>query len=219
MPGRIVGERMSRMKRGRTKRATRRTLSPDLPSTQTPGAGWQDILQPLLAQESTFRAFVRRRLSDEALAEDVLQQSLVRAVERHHTLDQTDNVVRWFYSILRNAIVDTYRSRAADTRKTDAFLKELVATGEDQTPAPDELHPTICACLQRLLPNLRPAYAELLRRIDLQGESPAAVARALQVTPNNHTLRLHRARQALRTSLEQTCGLCTKHGCLNCTYG
>jgi RNA polymerase sigma-70 factor (ECF subfamily) len=30
-------------------------------------------------------------------------------------------------------------------------------------------------------------------------------------------VRLHRARQALRNSLEQACGVCTKHGCLNRT--
>ncbi len=178
---------------------------------------WQDVLQPLLARESAFRAFVRRRISDDALAEDVLQQGLVRAVEHQHALAQTDNVVAWFYRILRNAIVDVYRARAAEGRKTEAFEKELAAIGGDRSPAPDELHPTICACLERLLPALRPAYAELLRRIDLEGQSPEQVAQALQITHNNLTVRLHRARQALRTSLEQTCGLCTKHGCVQCT--
>ena len=179
--------------------------------------GLQDVLQQLLAHESDFRVFVRRRLADDAMAEDVLQQSLMRAVERQHTLQQSENVVGWFYRILRNAIVDLYRSRAAESRKTDTFLQELLTAGEDKTPALDELRPTVCACLQRLLPNLRPAYAELLQRVDLQGQSLAAVAQELKVTPNNLTVRLHRARQALRSSLEQACGLCTKHGCLNCT--
>lgn len=181
------------------------------------GVGLQDVLQQLLAHESGFRAFVRRRLADDAMAEDVLQQSLMRAVERQHTLQQSENVVGWFYRILRNAIVDMYRSRAAESKKTDTFLQELITAGEDKTPALDELRPTVCACLQRLLPVLRPAYAELLQRIDLQGQSPAAVAEELQVTPNNLTVRLHRARLALRTSLEKFCGLCAKHGCLNCT--
>jgi RNA polymerase sigma-70 factor (ECF subfamily) len=181
------------------------------------GVGLQDVLQQLLAHESDFRVFVRRRLSDGAMAEDVLQESLMRAVERQHTLQQRENVVGWFYHILRNAIVDVYRSRATESKKTGTFLQELIAAGEDKTPALDELRPTVCACLQRLLPNIRPAYAELLQRVDLKGQSVAAVAQELQVTPNNLTVRLHRARQALRTSLEKSCGLCTKHGCLNCT--
>ncbi|GMV48553.1 MAG: hypothetical protein NBKEAIPA_03377 [Nitrospirae bacterium] len=181
------------------------------------GQEWKQILQDLLSHESEFRAFVRRRLSDEALAEDILQQSLLRAVERQHARPQTEHVVAWFYRILRNAIIDTYRSRAAENRKTDALLQELVTAGEDRTPALDELRPTICACLQRLLPSLRPAYADLIRRIDLDGQPPAAVADELAVTVNNLTVRLHRARQALRTALERSCGVCTRHGCLNCT--
>jgi DNA-directed RNA polymerase specialized sigma24 family protein len=113
--------------------------------------------------------------------------------------------------------VDVYRSRAIEFKKTDRFLQELIAAGEDKTPALDELRSSVCACLQRLLPNIRPSYAELLQRVDLQGQSVAAVAQELQVTPNNLTVRLHRARLALRTILEKSCGVCTKHGCLNCT--
>lgn len=180
-------------------------------------AGLQDILGQLLAHESVFRAFLRRRVGDDALTEDLLQQSLMRAVEQQHTVQDRDSAVAWFYRILRNAVVDYYRAHAADARKTEAFLQELVTTGEDKTPALDELGPTVCACLQQLLPALRPAYAEMIRRIDLQGESPAAVAKELGLSPNNLTVRLHRARQALRAGLEQSCGVCTKHGCLDCT--
>jgi len=181
------------------------------------GEGLHDVLNQLLAQESAFRTFLRRRVGDDALAEDLLQHSLMRAVEQHHTVQDRDSVVAWFYRILRNAVVDYYRAHAADARKTEAFLQELVAAGEDKTPALDELGPTICACLQRLLPVLRPAYAEVIRRIDLQGESSAAVAKELGLSPNNLTVRLHRARRALRAGLEQSCGICTKHGCLDCT--
>ena len=81
------------------------------------GVGLQDVLQQLLTHESDFRVFVRRRLGDDAMAEDVLQESLMRAVERQHTLQKRENVVGWFYRILRNAIVDVYRSRATESKK------------------------------------------------------------------------------------------------------
>lgn len=177
----------------------------------------EEILPHLLSRESDFRSFLRRRVGDDALAEDLLQQSFMRAVQQEHQVEQPEQVVAWFYRILRNATVDYYRARAADDRKMEAFIQELAVTGTDKTPAFDELRPTVCACLQRLLPRLRPAYADLLNRIDLEGESPASVAKDLGVTPNNLTVRLHRARQALRKTLEESCGICTKHGCLNCT--
>lgn len=182
----------------------------------SPAGLLDDIVQQLVGNEAAFRAFLRRRVNDEALAEDLLQQSLVRAVEHHHSLKQHESIVPWFYRILRHAMIDYYRSQASEARKHDAFLQELTVSGEDKAAAPDAVKPTVCACLYKLLPAIRPNYAELLRRIDLEGESPDAVARELNLTPNNLTVRLHRARQALRASLEDSCGICSKHGCLNC---
>lgn len=175
------------------------------------------LTRQLLAQQPAFRAFLRKRLSDDMLVDDLLQQSLMKAVERSHELKKSESAVRWFYRVLRNAVVDSYRSQAADSRKAEGLLHAMVASGEDRIPTLDEVRPTLCACLGTLLKDLRPSYAELIQRIDLEGQSLAAVARDLRVTPNNLTVRLHRARQALKASLERVCGICTKHGCLNCT--
>jgi RNA polymerase sigma factor (sigma-70 family) len=202
---------------GRMKARTDETVASTTASEQPANVLLDDLTHRLLEQGSAFRAFLRKRLSDDALVEDLLQQSLLKAVERSHELKRSDSAVSWFYRILRNAVVDYYRSHAADRRKVEGLLQEMVASGEDQTPALDALRPTVCACLGTLLRQMRPAYADLIRRIDLEGESPAAVAKDLQVTANNLTVRLHRARLALRTTLENTCGVCTKHGCLHCT--
>jgi len=92
-----------------------------------------------------------------------------------------------------------------------------LAAGDHQAPPDDTEVAAVCACLHRLLPDLRPGYADLLRRMDLGQEEPEAAAKALGITRNNLTVRLHRARQALRAGLEEACGLCSRHGCLNCT--
>ena len=176
-----------------------------------------DLTHRLLEQEPAFRAFLRKRISDDAVTEDLLQQSLMKAVERGHELKKSDSAVSWFYRILRNAVTDYYRSHAADHRKLEGLRQEMIAAGDDKMPALDELRPAICTCLDPLLKKIRPAYAHLIERIDLRGELPADVAKEMKLTTNNLTVRLHRARQALRASLEQACGICTKHGCLSCT--
>ena len=176
-----------------------------------------DLTHRLLEQEPAFRAFLRNRISDDAVTEDLLQQSLMKAVERGHELKKSDSAVSWFYRILRNAVTDYYRSHAADHRKLEGLRQEMIAAGDDKMPALDELRPAICTCLDPLLKKIRPAYAHLIERIDLRGELPADVAKEMKLTTNNLTVRLHRARQALRASLEQACGICTKHGCLSCT--
>nr|WP_087473373.1 sigma factor-like helix-turn-helix DNA-binding protein [Nitrospira cf. moscoviensis SBR1015] len=107
----------------------------------------------------------------------------------------------------------------AEVRRNEAFLQELTVSGSLLEPPLDEAKETVCACLYRLLPGLRGNYADLIKRIDLDGESPAQVAKELKISQNNLTVRLHRARQSLRASLEGACGICSKHGCLNCTCG
>lgn len=128
-----------------------------------------------------------------------------------------DQIMAWSYRILRNAVVDYYRARAATDRKIEAFAQELMFSESDKRPAFDELCPAVCACLKRLRPSLRPAYGQLLSGIDFNGESMASVTKDLGTTSNNLTVRLYRARQALRKTLEESYGICTKHGCMNCT--
>ena len=183
----------------------------------TPEPHMNDMLQRLLEHGSAFRVFLRRRVGDEALVDDLLQQSMIRAVQSHHSIRSNESVVPWFYKILRHTLIDYYRSRGTEARRNDAFLQELTLSGDDKEPPLDEVKSTVCACLNRLLPTLRSNYAELIQRIDLEEESPKLVADELKISQNNLTVRLHRARQALRASLEQSCGVCSKHGCLNCT--
>lgn len=201
----------------KTKSQVGETISTAQRTNQAADALLGDLTHRLLEQQSAFRAFLRKRLSDDGVVEDLLQQSLMKAVERHRDLQKAESAVSWFYRILRHAVVDYYRSHAADHRKVDGLLQQMVASGEDQAPALDDLRPTICACLEAVLKEMRSSYADLIRRIDLEGESSTAVAKDLKLTANNLTVRLHRARHALRATLEQSCGICTKHGCLNCT--
>lgn len=179
----------------------------------------QGIIQRLLEDESAFRRFVRRRVGEEALVDDILQQSLTRAVASAHSLHNEESVLAWFYRILRHAIADYYRAQGAEARRNQAFLEESTIAGALQEPSLDEVRTAACACLHDLIPGLRGNYADLIQRIDLDGELPEQVAEELKISRNNLTVRLHRARQSLRASLEAACGICSKHGCLNCTCG
>lgn len=174
----------------------------------------------LLDNQKAFLGFLRKHLPSQEIAEDVLQHSLLKAVRAGADLESRDSAVGWFYRILRNSLTDFYRARAVDGRRADGLLNEMQAAGEDSIPPPDdELSREVCACFTRLLPTLKPEYAEMIRRIDLGGETPAAVAESAGISYNNLMVRLHRSRQALRSRLEASCGACTRHGCLDCTCG
>ena len=117
------------------------------------------VLGRLLANQSAFQAFLCSRMRDDSLADDLLQQSLIRAVQSQHSLRNDASVVAWFYQILRHTIIHYYRSKDAEDRRNEAFLQELTVSGDDKEPPIDEAKPMVCACLHRLLPNLRSNYA------------------------------------------------------------
>lgn len=173
----------------------------------------------LVDNHRRFQEFLSKRVPDPTLAEDILQQAIKKAVERPPTAENDRGILAWFYQVLRTTLADYYRSQASEESKAEAFHQELSVRGEDLVPARDDLEAAICKCLNELLPTLRPGYSELIRRIDLEGETVEHVAQDLGISAGNMHVRLHRARQSLKTSLERACGTCTEHGCLDCTCG
>jgi RNA polymerase sigma-70 factor (ECF subfamily) len=175
------------------------------------------VIQRLTENRPLFEKFLRSRVQDTFLAQDLLQQSFVRAIQQYHSLNNEESVVAWFYRVLRNTIIDYYRSKASEHTRRNDYIQQSVVLTDDHVPSLDEVKTTVCSCLESAIASLRPGYADLIRRVDLTGEPLTVAARNLQIAPNNATVRLHRARQALRESLENSCGICSKHGCLNCT--
>lgn len=173
----------------------------------------QDALATtLLANLAAFQGFARRRLGDDQLAADAVQESLLRALKSGRDLSHDENLLAWFYRILRNVLIDLHRRRAAQTKGLERFADELAMGGEDEADA----EKTACACFRDLLPAMRPEYAQVLQLADLDGQPAEAVAEQVGISRSNLKVRLHRARRQLRQRLEQTCQICAKHGCLDC---
>ena len=171
-------------------------------------------LDTLLERRAGFLAFVRRRVADRELAEDILQAAYVRAVEKSSALREEDSAVAWFYSVLRHAVIDHYRRHATESAGKDRWAAEF-GTDEPSTASP-AAHRFVCGCIEHVLPTLKPAYAQVLREVDLAESPLSAYARAHKLTAGNAAVRAHRARAALRRELARTCGACSVHACLDC---
>jgi len=170
----------------------------------------------LNTHRNAFKAFLAARVGSEAEAEDILQNGLLKALQRSGELQDDAKLIAWFYQLLRNAVVDHYRARGAVRRRHDILGETLAALGEDIIAAPKGWEPQLCGCLGGVVDTLKPQHAELLRRVDLNGESMQAVARALKMTANTASVTLHRARKELRIRLETFCGDCANGSCLEC---
>ena len=166
----------------------------------------------LLANLAAFQGFARRRLGDDQLAADAVQESLLRALKSEHSLSHEENLLAWFYRILRNVLTDLHRRRSVQTRGLERFAEEMAMSAEQEA----DVEQTACGCFRELLPTLRPEYAQVLQLADLDGRSADAISEEIGITRGNLKVRLHRARRQLRERLEQTCQMCARHGCLDC---
>jgi RNA polymerase sigma-70 factor (ECF subfamily) len=172
------------------------------------------VRRALIEAREEFLAFLRQRLGNHDEAEDVLQRFTIRALERASDLRNVGSVRGWLGRILASVIVDHQRQATRRRRREVAVEStdiENVAALSD-----GDVDSAICNCLYKLLPTLKAEYAELIWRADLLGEPRDRIAASLGTTLNNVTVRLHRARQALKRRLEEMCLTCPVHGFLDC---
>lgn len=168
-----------------------------------------DIVASLVANHREFLAFVTKRVGDRATAEEILQDTFVRSMDKLDTVRET--AIGWFYRVLRNAIIDHHRRRAAAERRHEAYARE------EQPAEDEELRRVVCKCVAQLADTLKPEYATALRRVEIDGLSVKDYADEAGISSNNAGVRVFRARDALRKQVARSCGTCATHGCLDCT--
>ena len=172
----------------------------------------EEAVTLLVTHRAEFARFLAARIANPTDAEDILQESLVRAIKHGGSIERGERIVGWFYRVLRNALTDHYRNTSALRRRNERLATEAAATLAGSA----DCERAICACLEGVLGTIRPQYAELLRRVDLKGEMRVLVARELKLSSGAFDVMLHRARAALRRQLEIFCGACSRERCLAC---
>ncbi len=167
----------------------------------------------LLDGRGAFMGFLVKRLGNRADAEDVLQDFCIRVLARTDQLRDVERMDAWLYAILRSTLNDHYRKGARRNRLAEAAAREPEDWIAD---APSQMA-RLCTCHGGLISDLRPADAELIRRIDFGAEDRDAVAGDLGLTRNALGVRLHRARTALREALTRHCGACCQNSRDDCS--
>jgi len=164
-----------------------------------------------LNNRKTLLGFIKKKVHDADLAEDILQDSLLKALRSGDELRDGEKLLPWFYRVMQNAIIDHYRKEQREIKRLEEFTELETARLKPEDEA------ALCECFKELIPGLKPEYAEVLEEVELKDQSPEMAADKLGITRNNLKVRLHRARLQLRERLEDTCQACAKHGCLNCS--
>lgn len=167
------------------------------------------VEEALRAHRTSLRRFVAARAAA-ADVDDVLQVAAMRAFERANSLNDQDRVMPWLYQIHRTAALDIGRKLAREQRTLDSLA------AEPQAEAASDPETAICACSLEQARQLNSRYAAILNLVDIGGASTKEAARSLGVTVNTATVRLHRARKALKERLMAHCGVETMRECNDC---
>jgi RNA polymerase sigma factor (sigma-70 family) len=146
-----------------------------------------------------YRRMAARRLRSLAEAEEVAQAFALKALERAGQLREPLAVGGWLRRIFETTLIDHCRRAGGRRAREVPFDAQLHDRAEAEPPreAPGEA----AAVVIGLLPRLKPDYARVIEQVDLLERSRAEAACDLGITTNNLTVRLHRARAALRTQL------------------
>jgi RNA polymerase sigma factor (sigma-70 family) len=174
-----------------------------------------EVAEIFVANHRQFLSFLERRVGSRAVAEDILQEAFVRGMGTPLRADEQESVIAWFYRTLRNAAIDYHRRHKTANKALEAFAAET----DDQPQLDPEMHAAVCQCVKQLADTLKPAYADALKRIEVDGVSVKDYATEAGISTSNAAVRVFRAREALRGQVARSCGTCAEHGCLDCTCG
>lgn len=136
------------------------------------------VVRVLAEVHDSFLQFLRRTLPSEADAEDVMQQFSLRALTRAMDIQKRESVRAWLGRVLKSVLTDYYRRESRRRRAEADFARKEAATPLLQ----NDLEEVVCLCLYKLLPVLKPEYATILRRSDLEDEPRQSIAADLGLT-------------------------------------
>jgi RNA polymerase sigma-70 factor (ECF subfamily) len=176
-------------------------------------AGDEVAFAELVRRESgKLLAVARRILRSDDEAQDALQDAFISAFQNIERFEGTARLSTWLHRITVNAAL--MRLRSSKRRREDSMDELLPAFAEDghhlrpvapfRGEAEDEIASAeLSAIVRAAIDELPDSYRVVVMLRDVEGLDTAETAAALGIGPDATKMRLHRARQALRTLLEK----------------
>lgn len=186
-------------------------------------SGWGPVFAtvPVVADRATFEddalvhasqlfSAAMRMTRNRSDAEDLVQETYLRAYKAYDTFEEGTNLKAWLYRILTNAFINRYRRKARRPDEVelgeveDLYLYRRVSsltadTGESAEEKVIGL--LVNADVKDAVEQLPEAYRLPLLLADLEGFSYKEIADILEVPIGTVMSRLHRARKAMQRSL------------------
>jgi RNA polymerase sigma-70 factor (ECF subfamily) len=145
------------------------------------------------------RGFIRSRVRDDATADDLTQETLLKVYRSRSTLLDNQRLEAWLYRIARRTLIDHYRQR----KSVEELPADLAGEASDFQPSPirDDLNRS----LHRFLDELPDLYREPVRLAEFENLPLAKIALRLDLSLTAVKSRVQRGRALLKKKLQACC--------------
>ena len=148
----------------------------------------------LLDISAWLQRYFRRRLPHSDV-DDAVQETLVAVHRRRHTYDPRQPLEPWLAAIARRKWIDQLRAMA---RRAATQLPDDLPVGDHEDAV------TSASVLARLLGELRPAQAQAITLVRVQGSSIAEASRETGQSPSTVKMNIHRGLARLSALVEKS---------------
>lgn len=143
-------------------------------------------------------------------AEDLVQDTMIKAFKSFDRFTLGTNLKAWLYTILSNTFKNNLRRRSRDWIELDEAvlggqIERPLATVEED-PEIVALRSTLGATVRDGIDKLTPDFRTVVLLADLEGYAYREIADILSVPIGTVMSRLHRGRKALKQHLEAAAG-------------
>ena len=161
------------------------------------------------AHSGRLLSVARRFLGNNEDAQDAVQDAFIRAYKAIHTFEARAQLHTWLHRILVNtALMKLRERRRRPTESIEELLPTYTSDGHQAVASRDWSDAVLerketAALVHEAITKLPDQYREVLVLRDIEDKDTAETAELLGTTSNVVKVRLHRARQALRTLLDR----------------
>lgn len=172
-------------------------LAPESDSSEL----FEELAMPLFDELYNFAHWMARNREE---AEDLVQETYVKALKGFSSFQLGTNFRAWIYRILRNTFLTSRTGlRTAMTVPLDSEEEGFERATENQTPETILIERSNSELVQSAIGELPVPFREVLLLCDLEEMSYQEIAETLSIPIGTVMSRLSRARNALRDSLRQ----------------
>jgi RNA polymerase sigma factor (sigma-70 family) len=171
----------------------------------------QRLTETIGREQGRLRNFIRRRVADEADAEDILQDVFYELIEAYRSMKPIEQAGAWLFRVARNRIIDAFRKKkpeplfaekVPDAENGDSLSLEELLPSPDAGPEAAYARSILLEALDAALDELPAEQREVFLAHEFEGLSFKEISAETGVSVNTLLSRKHHAVVHLRRQLQ-----------------